>query len=148
MDGIEMQEHIAFQMSSYPYRCYFLQWKCCPKPFPQAQTQTHTKRRAAPGGPTWCVLQPIYRQRPDDFYPQGIHGNQEHGLLLVAWGMWVCFSHKHAELAARIQDACQEKRKTPSSDARAIRFPYTRSPGPGKLKPVKREGPLRLHMIR
>ena len=84
MDGIEMQEHVTFQMSSYPYRCYSLCWsKDCPKPFLQAQTQTHTERRAAPGGPTWCVLQPIHRQRLDDFYPQRIRGNQEHGLLLV-----------------------------------------------------------------
>lgn len=63
-------------------------------------------------GLTWGVLQPIHRERPDDFYPWGIHGDQEHGLLLVAWGIWVCFSHKHTELAARIQDACQERRKT------------------------------------
>lgn len=63
-------------------------------------------------GLTWRIIQPIHRQRPNDFYPRGIHGNQKHGLLPVAWGMRICFPHKHAELAARIQDACQERRET------------------------------------
>lgn len=63
-------------------------------------------------GLTWCIIQPIHRQRPNDFYSRGIHGNQKHGLLLVAWGVRICFPHKHTELAARVQDACQERRET------------------------------------
>ena len=58
------------------------------------------------------------------------------------------FSHKHAELTARIQDTCQERRETPSSDTRAIRSLHRCSPGPGKPKPSSRQGPLRLAVIR
>lgn len=50
-------------------------------------------------------------------------GNQEYGLLLVMGGMG-CFSHKHAELAARIQDACQKERETD---------PHHLTPGPSAL---------------
>lgn len=71
----------------------------------------HTQTGVA-WGLTWRILQPVHCQRPNDFYSQGVHGNQEHGLLPVAWGMRVCFSHEHAELAVRIQGACQERRQT------------------------------------
>lgn len=140
--------------STWPSKCpqthtgvtFALEPKGYPKPFPQTQTHTHTEKRAVLKGANLVVLQPIHRQWPDDFIP-GYHGNQEYGLLLVAWGMWVCFSHKHAELAARIQDACQERRETD---------PHHLTPGPSALlkhsvlaqKSTSRWGPLRCHVIR
>lgn len=94
--------------SMWPSECHHALRGATSRCFPGAGSYTDGEA----WGLTWRIIQPIHRQRPDDFYPRRIHGNQKHGLLLVAWGMRVCFPHKHAELAARIQDACQERRET------------------------------------
>lgn len=143
MDEGKMQEHVASQMSSHPYRCYFLHWsKGCPKPFPRLRLRPTQRGKVLPGGTTWCFLQPQHHQRPDDFYPE--YPRTE--------SMDCCWYHGAAgpvfpinsELLAGTQGACQEGRhRLPSSDASAIRFPCTRSPGPGKLKPASRRGPFK-----
>lgn len=89
------------------------------------------------GGLTWSILQPVHRQRPDDSDPWGVHGNQEHRLLLVARGLRVRFSHKHTELAARIQDACRKQRenKSPQLMPGPPKSLSPSSGGPGKARP-------------
>lgn len=104
-----------------------------------SQAQTHTQRRVAQGL-TGHILQPVHSQRPDDFCPQGTHGNQEHRLPPGAWGMRICFSCKHR--VASKDPGClpgKERDRSPSSDARAIRSLHRYCPGPGKRKPASRQ---------
>ena len=137
MDEGKMQDHVASQMSSHPYRCdsRFLHWsKGCPKPFPRLRPRPTQRDKVLPGAPTWCFLQPPHRQQPDDFYPEYPRTKSKD---CCSWGIWACFFLINAELPVGTQGACQEERETDSH------YPCLRSPGPGKLKPARKQGPFK-----